>query len=168
MERVQSNVWSVIEKRSDIFAPTLSWDNSFSFWCTIFSPIMCVLMGIILYRHTKWIYDKKSCSGDKKDRIWMKKLVESSGFFMCGTVIVIELIYVIASMLTYIREIGNDYFNVEYGVYVELGPAAENYQLLVRLRALELGMTMYAFFLFVMSLVAKESLIDNFMSIFFW
>jgi hypothetical protein len=115
----------------------------------------------------KWIYDKKSCSSDKKDRIWMMKFMESSGFFMCITVIVLELIYVVASMLTYFREIGNDYFNVEYGVYVELAPAADNYQLLVRLRALELGMTMYAFSLFVMSLVAKDSFIDSFMRIFF-
>jgi hypothetical protein len=64
-------------------------------------------------------------------------------------------------------ELGNNYFKVEYGVYVELTPTANNYQLLLRLRALELGMTMYALSLFVMGLVAKDSIIDGFMSNFF-
>jgi hypothetical protein len=86
---------------------------------------------------------------------------------MCLTVICLELAYLGASAVTYMREIGNDYFNVEYGVYVELTPAANSYSMLVRLRALELGMTMYAFFLFIMSLVAKDSIIDSFMSNFF-
>jgi hypothetical protein len=70
-------------------------------------------------------------------------------------------------LLTFMTELGNNYFKVEYGVYVELTPTANNYQLLLRLRALELGMTMYALSLFVMGLVAKDSIIDGFMSNFF-
>jgi hypothetical protein len=86
---------------------------------------------------------------------------------MCLTVICLELVYLGGTLINYGREIGNDYFNVENGVYVELTPAANSYSMLVRLRALELGMTMYAFFLFIMSLVAKDSIIDRFMSNFF-
>jgi hypothetical protein len=63
----------MIEKRADIFAPTMSWDNNMSVITGILTPIMCVLMGFILYRHIKWIYDNKSCSRDKKDKIWMSK-----------------------------------------------------------------------------------------------
>jgi hypothetical protein len=86
---------------------------------------------------------------------------------MCLTVIGVELVYLAISLMTYMKEFGNDYFDVEYGVYVELTPTANNYQLLLRLRALELGMTMYAFSLFVMGLVAKDSIIDSFMCNFF-
>jgi hypothetical protein len=86
---------------------------------------------------------------------------------MALTVICVELVYLGTMLLTYMRELGNNYFNVEYGVYVELTPTANNYILLLRLRALELGMTMYAFSLFIMGLVAKDSIIDSFMCNFF-
>jgi hypothetical protein len=73
MERSHCNVWSVIEKRAEIFAPTMSWDNSMSDIVSILTLAMCALMGFIVYRHIKWIYVHKSCSKDKKDKIWMSK-----------------------------------------------------------------------------------------------
>jgi hypothetical protein len=73
MERSHSNVWSVIEKRAEIFSPTMSWDNSMSDIASVFTLAMSSLMGFIVYRHIKWIYVHKSCSSDKKDKIWMSK-----------------------------------------------------------------------------------------------
>jgi hypothetical protein len=73
MERAHSNVWAVVEKRSDIFAPTMSWDNSISVFSGILTLVMCALIGFILYRHIKWIYDNKRSSDPKKDNIWMSK-----------------------------------------------------------------------------------------------
>lgn len=77
-------------------------------------------MGVICFLHGKWIYyNKFKGATDERDRRWMWKFLESDNIMMAVLTILLEAIYVGYALYTYWGQMGRDYFNSEFGTYVD-------------------------------------------------